>query len=183
VHHVTIGGNEDLAAMFDKPTDTGDAVELRMRVRVPVTAGPHEVTATFIENLAVKDTIRLQPFLRSSADNFDWAGRPHIQTFTITGPFNATGIGDTASRREIFTCRPTTLRQAQGRPELSRGAITKAFAASSGGWSARSTRCTCVCSSAATVATSRVPTAAAPVFVAKRATCESVAGRSMKCPR
>jgi mono/diheme cytochrome c family protein len=137
VHHVTIGGNADLAAMFDKPTDTGDAVELRMRVRVPVTAGPHEVTATFIENLAVKDTIRLQPFLRSSADNFDWAGRPHIQTFTITGPFNATGIGDTASRREIFTCRPSTLRpfdglrvvpsqvegrQAQGRPEPSRGA-------------------------------------------------------------
>ena len=108
VHYVTIGGNTDLAAMFDKPTDTGDAVELRMRVRVPVTAGPHEVTATFIENMAVKDTVRLQPFLRSSADNFDWAGRPHIQTFAVTGPFNPTGVGDTASRREIFTCRPTT---------------------------------------------------------------------------
>ena len=37
VHHVTIGGKDDLAALFDKPTDTGDAVELRMRVRVPVT--------------------------------------------------------------------------------------------------------------------------------------------------
>ena len=35
--------------------------------------------------------MRLQPFLRSSADNFDWAGRPHIQTFTVTGPFNADG--------------------------------------------------------------------------------------------
>ena len=107
VHHVTIGGNTDLAAMFDKPTDTGDAVELRMRVRVPVTAGPHEVTATFIENLAVMDTVRLQPFLQSSADNFDWAGRPHIQRVAITGPFNATGTGDTPSRREIFTCRPS----------------------------------------------------------------------------
>jgi hypothetical protein len=107
LHHVTIGGNPDLASMFDKPTDTGDAVELRMRARVPVTAGPHEVTATFIENMAVKDTVRLQPFLRSSADNFDWAGRPHIQTFAITGPFNATGAGDTPSRREIFTCHPS----------------------------------------------------------------------------
>jgi mono/diheme cytochrome c family protein len=111
VHHVTIGGNADLASMFDKPTDTGDAVELRMRVRVPVTAGPHEVTATFIENMAVKDTVRLQPFLRSSADNFDWAGRPHIQTFAVTGPFNPTGVGDTASRREIFTCRPSKPRR------------------------------------------------------------------------
>jgi len=111
VHHVTIGGNEDLAAMFDKPTDTGDAVELRMRVRVPVKAGPHEVTATFIENMAVKDTVRLQPFLRSSADNFDWAGRPHIQTFTVTGPFNVDTIGETPSRRAIFTCHPTSARR------------------------------------------------------------------------
>jgi len=111
VHHVTIGGNDDLAAMYDKPTDTGDAVELRMRVRVPVKAGPHEVTATFIENMSVKDTVRLQPFLRSSADNFDWAGRPHIQTFSVTGPFNAVATGETASRREIFTCRPATPRR------------------------------------------------------------------------
>src|SRR5205085_9120990 len=43
-------------------------------------------------------------FIRSSIDNFDWAGRPHMQTFTITGPFNATGAGNTPSRRKIFTC-------------------------------------------------------------------------------
>jgi hypothetical protein len=27
VHHVTIGGTDDLAAMFEKPTDTGDALK------------------------------------------------------------------------------------------------------------------------------------------------------------
>jgi mono/diheme cytochrome c family protein len=107
VHRVTIGGRADLAALFDKPTDTGDAVELRMRVRVPVTAGPHEVTAAFIDNMTVKDTVRLQPFLRSSADNFDWAGWPHIQSLAITGPFSATGTGDTPSRRAIFQCKTT----------------------------------------------------------------------------
>jgi mono/diheme cytochrome c family protein len=106
IHTVTIGGTADLAAMFDKPTDTGDAVELRMRVRVPVTAGPHDVTATFIGNMPLKDTVRLQPFIRSSADNFDWAGWPHVQTFTVTGPFSAKGSGDTPSRRAIFSCRP-----------------------------------------------------------------------------
>jgi hypothetical protein len=107
VHRVTIGGRADLAALFDKPTDTGDAVELRMRVRVPLTAGPHEVTAAFIDNMTVKDTVRLQPFLRSSADNFDWAGWPHIQSLAITGPFSATGTGDTPSRRAIFQCKTT----------------------------------------------------------------------------
>ena len=108
VHHVTIGGHDDLAELFDKPTDTGDAVEARMRVRVKVPAGPHDVTVAFMDHLAVKDTVRVQPFLRSSADNFDWAGQPHIQTLAITGPFNPTGSGDTPSRRAIFTCRPSS---------------------------------------------------------------------------
>ena len=107
VHHVTIGGTEDLAKLFEAPHDTGDAVEARMRVKVKVTAGPHDVTAAFIENLAVKDTVRVQPFLRSSADNFEWAGAPHIQTLAIAGPFSPTGSGDTPSRRAIFTCTPT----------------------------------------------------------------------------
>jgi len=106
VYLATIGGREDLEALFDKPTDTGDAVDARLRVRVPVTAGPHEVTVAFVEDSPVAEPVRLQPFLRSSIDNFDWAGRPHIQTFTITGPFNAAGAGDTPSRRRIFSCRP-----------------------------------------------------------------------------
>jgi hypothetical protein len=108
VRRVSIGGMADLEELFDKPTDTGDAVELRMRVRVKVTAGPHVVTAAFIDNMPVKDTVRLQPFLRASADNFDWAGWPHVQTFAVTGPFGATGSGDTPSRREIFRCRPAS---------------------------------------------------------------------------
>jgi mono/diheme cytochrome c family protein len=108
VHHVTIGGTEDLVQLFEKPTDTGGAVEARMRVRVKVPAGPHEVTVAFVDHLAVKDTVRVQPFLRSSADNFEWAGRPHIQTLAVTGPFDPTGPGDTPSRRAIFTCRPAT---------------------------------------------------------------------------
>ena len=33
----------------------------------------------------------------------------HLETFDITGPSNVTGIGDTPSRRKIFTCRPTSL--------------------------------------------------------------------------
>ncbi len=108
VYLATIGGREDLDALFEKPTDTGDAVDARLRVRVPVTAGPHEVTVAFVEDSPVAEPVRLQPFLRSSIDNFDWAGRPHIQTFTITGPFNASGPGDTPSRRRIFSCRPKT---------------------------------------------------------------------------
>jgi hypothetical protein len=104
VRLATLGGAADLAALFDKPTDTGDAIDARLRVRIPVKAGPHEVTVAFVQGPAVALPDRLQPYIRSSVDNFDWAGLPHIQTFAITGPFDATGPGDTPSRRRIFTC-------------------------------------------------------------------------------
>jgi cytochrome c5 len=104
----SMGGNEDLAALFEKPTDTGDAVDARLRVRVPVKAGPRSVTAAFVQDPQVAEPDRLQPFLRSSVDNFDWSGSPHLQTLAITGPFNVTGPGDTPSRRRIFVCRPAS---------------------------------------------------------------------------
>ncbi len=107
VRLATFGGPADLAAMFEAPTDTGDAVDARLRVRIPVKAGPHEVTVAFVQGPAVAIPERLQPYIRSSVDNFDWAGLPHIQTLAITGPFDATGPGDTPSRRRIFICHAT----------------------------------------------------------------------------
>lgn len=108
IHVATIGGKEDLASLFQKPTDTGDAVEARLRVRVPVTAGPHTVAVAFVQAPQAADPARLQPYLRSSVDNFDWTGHPHLQALTVSGPFHATGPGDTPSRRRIFVCRPRT---------------------------------------------------------------------------
>ena len=102
----TIGGDDDLNAAFEKPTDTADAIDARFAVRLPVTAGVHTLTLAFVENLPLADTTRLQPFLRSSYDTLDWTGRPHLDRVTITGPFDVTGPGDTPSRRRIFTCTP-----------------------------------------------------------------------------
>jgi hypothetical protein len=107
VRLASFGGPVDLANLFEKPTDTGDAVDARLRVRVPVKAGPHEVTVAFIQGARVEVPDRLQPYLRSSVDNFDWAGLPHLQILSITGPFDGKGPGDTPSRRRIFTCRPS----------------------------------------------------------------------------
>ena len=53
VHAATIGGNDDLAAAFEKPTDTADAIDARVSLRLPVNAGPHEVAIAFVENFAV----------------------------------------------------------------------------------------------------------------------------------
>jgi hypothetical protein len=106
IRFATIGGDDDLRAAFEKPTDTADAIDARFAVRMPVKAGAHTVGVSFVENLGLVDTNRLQPFLRSSADTLDWTGRPHLDRVTLTGPFNATGPGDTPARRKIFVCTP-----------------------------------------------------------------------------
>jgi hypothetical protein len=107
---VTIGGEADLKAAFEQPTETADAVDGRFALRLPVTAGPHTITVAFVENIALADTTRLQPYLRSSYDTLDWTGRPHLDRVTITGPFDPEGAArDTASRRRVFVCRPASV--------------------------------------------------------------------------
>ena len=78
---------------------------------IKVEAGPQVISAAFI-NLAegpVEDV--LQPVEQSLVDvsNANIPGLtslPHLHDLTIRGPFQATGISDTPSRRRIFTCRP-----------------------------------------------------------------------------
>jgi len=107
VHHAAIGGAADLSAAFALPKETADAIDERLAVRIRVRAGPHDVVAAFIGSAPTMDATKLRPFLKSAFDTLDWTGRPHVRSVTVTGPFNATGPGDTPSRRRIFTCRPT----------------------------------------------------------------------------
>jgi hypothetical protein len=85
----------------------GNTIDARLRVRVPVKAGPHEVAFTFIAKNHSESVEPLQPFTRN-LDLQDMNGVPIINRVQITGPFNATGSGDTPSRRRIFTCTPKT---------------------------------------------------------------------------
>jgi hypothetical protein len=108
VHLAPIGGRADLLLMGRNPTNGSDEIESRLQVRVPVKAGPRTVGVTFVQRSPVLGTVRLQPYLRSSADTFEQTGRPHVQTVNILGPYDATGPGDTPSRRRIFACRPAS---------------------------------------------------------------------------
>ena len=91
------------------------------RVRLPVTAGVHEVAATFLENgqLLSEATrtntfarLRLalvEPSVRAYAGGYfndETRSGPYLAHLTVTGPFLPSGPGDTESRRRIFTCRP-----------------------------------------------------------------------------
>jgi len=110
VHLAPIGGRADLLLLGRRPTTGSDEIDTRLQVRVPIKAGPRSVGVTFVQRSPALGTVRLQPYLRSSADTFEQTGRPHVQTVNILGPYEVTGPGDTPSRRRIFTCRPAGAR-------------------------------------------------------------------------
>jgi hypothetical protein len=107
VHMVELGGEKDYLAHLANPTVAGDDIDNRLTSRVGLKAGPHTITVAWVQK-STQPPWKLQPFIRSSIDTIDMTGRPHIDRFAITGPFKATGPGDTPSRRRVFMCRPTT---------------------------------------------------------------------------
>ena len=80
------------------------------RVRVPVTAGTHDVTVTFLAKTnALDETARL-PFLRpypAGVNIPETRMGAYLRSVEVSGPYDATGAGDTPSRRKIFSCRPS----------------------------------------------------------------------------
>ena len=95
-------------AAADATLDYAMFADNALEVRVPVTAGPHTVAVAFLKKTdAVFDSIR-RPVERSFVDPVAEGWRPpHLRSVTISGPYDATGRGDTPSRERIFVCRPT----------------------------------------------------------------------------
>jgi hypothetical protein len=89
-----------------------DLYDAELRVRVPVTAGPHTVTAAFLQESRSANPQRLQPY-RSSFDTYNSTGQPHVRSLVVVGPYNATGLGNTPSRARLFACRPATRAEEQ----------------------------------------------------------------------
>jgi hypothetical protein len=79
-------------------------------VRVPVKAGVHDVQVAFIrQTSAVAETLRL-PFLRPYPAGVNIAETrtgAYLRSVEISGPFDATGPGNSPSRRRIFICHPS----------------------------------------------------------------------------
>ena len=80
-------------------------IDKRLQTRVHVKAGPRMVGVTFQRRNAAESDEPLQPHERDH-DLQNMNGLPLIDHVNITGPYNATGPGDTPSRRRIFSCAP-----------------------------------------------------------------------------
>ena len=82
--------------------------DAHLRLRLPVTAGPHELAATFLkDNASLMETER-QPLLSHFNEQRHPRLTPAIYQVTITGPYDAQGVSDTPSRDRIFSCQPTS---------------------------------------------------------------------------
>jgi hypothetical protein len=93
----------------------GNAREERNRadqnwdVPVTVTAGAHDIVATFLNQTAALDETPRLPFLRPfPAGNNVPETRlgASLRSVEISGPHGTAATGDSASRRRIFVCRP-----------------------------------------------------------------------------
>ncbi|MGE4225478.1 MAG: DUF1592 domain-containing protein [Vicinamibacterales bacterium] len=79
--------------------------------RVYVSAGPHRVSAAFVQRFEAPPTDLLIPVENTLADvsmSFGVTLLPHLRDMSVHGPFSVTGVSDTISRRRIFSCRPTS---------------------------------------------------------------------------
>ena len=83
------------------------------RLRVPVKAGPHEIAVTFAKLPSIREIdSAYQRFERPYYLN-DVIGQPShtiyqpfLDAFTVLGPFDAVGPGQTPTRQRVFTCYP-----------------------------------------------------------------------------
>ena len=83
-----------------------EEVDKHLNVRVPVKAGPHTIEVTFQKSSAALIQTERQPYVARFNMNRHPRMSPAVYSVSITGPFNATGPGDTPSRRRIFVCHP-----------------------------------------------------------------------------
>ena len=84
-------------------------VDSHLTVRLPVTAGPHDITVAFVkENYAQPERDLRKPFIKSNVNYGNVSGLPQVHRVFVEGPFEATGSGETPSRRRIFVCSPAS---------------------------------------------------------------------------
>jgi len=78
-----------------------------------IKAGVQRVTAAFLQRFEGPVNDLVAPIDHTLADTqigvaLGITTLPHVKDFSIVGPYNVTGISDTASRRKVFSCRPTS---------------------------------------------------------------------------
>ena len=105
---VAVNGARVALLDIDRKMRTTDVLRT---LPIPIRAGPHMVSASFVQRAAGPVQDFVMPFEQALADlstgHFPGlTGLPHLRNLGIDGPHDVTGVSDTPSRRRIFTCQP-----------------------------------------------------------------------------
>ncbi len=110
---VSIDGERVAVLELDRWMHVSDPDGVSMRTSpIFVRSGNHRVTAAFLRYAEgpVQDLISPHDWSLAStaiAGTYGLLALPHLRDLVVGGPFSPTGVSETASRRAIFTCRPT----------------------------------------------------------------------------
>jgi mono/diheme cytochrome c family protein len=105
VFEQSVGGPQDLTAVDQQQAIAAEELQKRFNhIRLRIKAGMHRVGVTFIQRSFAQSDSPLQPIAALP----EMERYPTIPGVDISGPFNVTSVGDTASRRQIFICRPAS---------------------------------------------------------------------------
>jgi hypothetical protein len=101
-----LGGPDDSRAIDQQQIGAYYRIKDRFsHIRVPVTAGLHEIGATFVARTFAESDKLLKPIVPGLGER----SIPRIRSVEIVGPYEATGIGGTtAGRQRILICEPAT---------------------------------------------------------------------------
>jgi hypothetical protein len=104
IYQTTIGGEDDMKAIDQLQDPAVEAINARLKnIRFTTTAGIHRFVVAFRHRSFAESEDRLQMYTPGGGQ--DRVLR--VSSFEIRGPFNATGVSQTAARKHIFAaCYP-----------------------------------------------------------------------------
>jgi len=107
---VAVDGERVALLDFDRKLKTTE--DLRTSP-IALTSGPHVISAAFVERASGPVQDFVMPFERALADlstgHFPGlTGLPHLRNLGVDGPYDVTGVSETASRERVLSCRPAT---------------------------------------------------------------------------
>ncbi len=136
-HYFPLDAEYELRIAAGRGVD-GEAAPADYVIRLPVKAGLHALTATYLGTATKAEAAMRSAFRRPSTGGgtgmrprpseldlrlsgvslkrFEVPGDPppEINRIVVNGPFNVSGRGNTASRQKIFVCRPAAQQEEAG---------------------------------------------------------------------
>jgi mono/diheme cytochrome c family protein len=107
VFSAKVGGKDDHEASSKDAIEMISKLEERLKKRVFVTAGTHEVGYTWREKPFQRQDV-WEVSQRDSQEVHLAGGLPRLRTVSVTGPFNVKGVSNTPSRERVFVCKPAS---------------------------------------------------------------------------